>query len=99
MHHHRDPAARVADRYRRDVFGSLARSGATAPATWSSPEEPGQPEAPLITGSVIAPLETPHLSRIALYVPSVINAFTAPRIASLVVPAVFGIAIPYGAES
>jgi hypothetical protein len=27
------------------------------------------------------------------------QAFTAPRMASLVVPALFGIAIPYGAES
>src|SRR4029453_16725135 len=55
--------------------------------------------APLMTGLVIAPLETPHLSRIALYVPSSIRAFTPPRWPSLWVPAVFGIGVPYGAAS
>src|SRR5829696_4053741 len=60
---------------------------------------PTQPAAPLMTGSVIAPVCTPHCSRIALYDPSATRAFTAPRTASLVVPAVFGIARPYGAAS
>ena len=58
-----------------------AWSGRAGPASVWSATITRQPAAPLIFDVVIAPPETLHLSRIALYVPSVISACTAPWIA------------------
>ena len=59
--------------------GSLPPAARRGSAGWSC--RPSS-RAPLITGSVIAPSETSHRSRIALYVPSAMSAFTAPSTAS-----------------